>query len=58
MNEPLVSIITPVYNSEKFLSETIECIQNQTYKNWQLLLIDDCSNDNSSEVIKRYSEHE
>ena len=58
MNEPLVSIITPVYNSEKFLSETIECIQNQTYKNWQLLLIDDCSNDNSSEVIKRYSEHD
>jgi teichuronic acid biosynthesis glycosyltransferase TuaG len=58
MNEPLVSIITPVYNSEKFLSETIECIQNQAYKNWQLLLIDDCSQDNSSEIIKRYSEHD
>lgn len=58
MNEPLVSIITPVYNSEKFLSETIECIQNQTYKNWQLLLIDDCSKDNSSEIIKRYSEND
>ena len=46
MNEPLVSIITPVYNSEEFLSETIKSIQNQTYKNWQLLLVDDCYNDN------------
>lgn len=54
MNEPLVSIITPVYNSEEFLSETIKSIQNQTYKNWQLLLVDDCSKDNSSEIIKSF----
>ncbi|MBS5788574.1 MAG: glycosyltransferase family 2 protein [Clostridioides difficile] len=58
MNEPLVSIITPVYNSEQFLSETIESIQNQTYKNWQLLLIDDCSTDNSSKIIREYQEHD
>ncbi|MDR0880544.1 MAG: glycosyltransferase family 2 protein [Clostridioides sp.] len=55
MKEPLVSIITPVYNSGRFLSETIESIQNQTYKNWQLLLVDDCSTDNSKEIIDGYA---
>ena len=34
MNEPLVSIITPVYNAERFLSETIKSVKEQTYKNW------------------------
>lgn len=53
MNE-LVSIITPTYNSEKFLSETINSIINQTYSNWELLITDDCSNDNTVEVIKKY----
>ena len=41
MNKYLVSIVTPVYNSERFISETIESIQSQTYRNWELLLIDD-----------------
>jgi len=54
MNEPLVSIITPVYNAEKFLSETIESIKEQTYKNWELLLVDDCSKDNSAKIIKEF----
>lgn len=54
MNKPLVSIITPVYNSAEFLSETIESIQNQTYKNWQLLLVDDCSKDNSADIIRKF----
>ncbi|MDR1773791.1 MAG: glycosyltransferase [Clostridioides sp.] len=58
MNKPLVSIITPVYNSGKFLSETIESIQKQTYTNWQLLLVDDCSSDNSVEIIKDYQKHD
>lgn len=50
----LVSIITPVYNCEKLLSKTIECVINQTYKNWELILVDDCTPDNSAEVIKKY----
>lgn len=54
MNEPLVSIITPVYNAEIFLSETIKSIQNQTYENWELLLVDDCSKDNSAKIIKEF----
>lgn len=52
--EALVSIITPVYNAENFLEETILSVINQTYKNWELLMIDDCSSDQSYEVIKKY----
>lgn len=52
--EELVSIITPVYKCESLLPETIECVLNQTYKNWELLLVDDCSPDNSARIIKDY----
>lgn len=55
MNEPLVSIITPVYNAEQFLSETIKSIKCQTYSNWELLLVDDCSKDNSAKIIKQFA---
>ena len=55
LSDNLVSIITPVYKCEKFISNTIECVQSQTYKNWELLLIDDCSPDNSSKIIKEYA---
>lgn len=47
----LVSIITPTYNSEKFISTTIQSIQNQTYLNWELIIIDDCSTDKTVEII-------
>ncbi|MEO5775950.1 MAG: glycosyltransferase family 2 protein [Flavobacterium sp.] len=47
----LVSIITPTYNSEKFISATIHSVQNQTYTNWELLIIDDCSTDKTVEII-------
>ena len=52
----LVSIITPSYNSSKFIGETIESIQAQTYKHWELLITDDCSTDDSIEIIRRYAE--
>ena len=58
MNEPLVSIITPVYNAERFLSDTIKSVQNQTYKNWEILLIDDCSKDNSAQIIKEFQQYD
>ncbi|MEG1410455.1 MAG: glycosyltransferase family 2 protein [Terrisporobacter sp.] len=54
MNEYLVSIITPVYNSAEFIEETIISVQNQTYANWELLLIDDCSKDDSAAIIEKY----
>lgn len=50
----LVSIITPSYNSTEFISEMIDSILAQTYKNWELLITDDCSTDDSVEVIQRY----
>ncbi|MEG0250053.1 MAG: glycosyltransferase family 2 protein [Peptostreptococcus sp.] len=52
MKDALVSIITPVYNAEKFIIETIESVQNQTYTNWEMLLINDCSTDSSADIIK------
>lgn len=51
-NSDLVSIIIPVYNSEKFIKETIKTVQNQTYKNWELILVNDCSTDNSKKIIE------
>jgi teichuronic acid biosynthesis glycosyltransferase TuaG len=53
--ESSVSIITPMHNSEAFLSETINSVLNQTYKNWELFLIDDCSTDNTLEMAQSFS---
>ncbi len=53
-NEPLVSIIIPVYNAEKYIDETIHSVINQTYKNWELLLIDNCSTDSSLNKLYEY----
>lgn len=53
-NTDLISIVVPVYNAEKFLEETINCILNQTYQNWELLLVDDCSKDKSAEIINSF----
>lgn len=54
----LVSIIVPVYNAARFLGETIRCVQAQTYTEWELLLVDDCSTDNSRELINREMEQD
>jgi teichuronic acid biosynthesis glycosyltransferase TuaG len=51
-----VSIITPSYGSEKFIEQTIESIQAQTYLNWEMIIVDDMSPDNSNEIIERYIE--
>lgn len=54
VNNTLVSIITPVYNCEEYLSQTIESVCGQTYKNWELILVDDCSTDLSAKLIAEY----
>ena len=54
MNNKLVSIITPCYNSAKYIGQMIESVQSQTYTNWELLITDDCSTDNSKEIIDSY----
>ena len=51
----LVSIITPCYNSAKYIGQMIESVQAQTYENWELLITDDCSTDNSREIVMSYA---
>ena len=50
--EKLVSIVIPVYNAQDFIGETIQYVKAQTYEHWELLLVDDCSLDNSCNVIE------
>ncbi|MGB6127785.1 MAG: glycosyltransferase family 2 protein [Psychrilyobacter sp.] len=54
--QELVSIIMPIYNSEKYIEITLKSIRDQTYKNWELLATNDGSKDNSEEILKEYSE--
>lgn len=49
---PLVSVIIPVYNAQQYLAETVDCILNQTYKDIEVIIVNDCSTDNSLEVMR------
>jgi glycosyltransferase involved in cell wall biosynthesis len=53
--DPFVSIVTPFYNTQKFLAECIESVLRQTYQNWEYILVDNCSTDGSTEIAKRYA---
>ncbi|AWH73720.1 glycosyl transferase [Dokdonia sp. Dokd-P16] len=50
--EPLVSIITPLYNAARFIAQTIASVQAQTYQNWEQIIVDDCSTDDSVQIVK------
>lgn len=52
----MISVIIPVYNAEKFLSRCIESVISQSYSNWELILVDDGSTDNSNNICKQYAE--
>lgn len=56
--DDLVSIITPVYNAEKYIEDTIKSVLNQSYMNWELILINDCSSDCSMNIIKKYNDRD
>jgi glycosyltransferase involved in cell wall biosynthesis len=55
MQDVLISIITPNYNCERFIAQTIESVLAQTYKNWEMLIVDDCSTDGSYERALEYA---
>ena len=52
--QPLVTIIIPLFNAQNYISETIDSVISQTYQNWELIIVDDCSTDNSAEIAKGY----
>ncbi|MDR7369788.1 glycosyltransferase family 2 protein [Flavobacterium aquidurense] len=52
----LVSIITPTYNAEKFIRETLKSVQNQTYQSWEMILVDDASTDETVKIISDFAE--
>ena len=56
MENNLVSIITPCYNGEKYIAETIDSVLQQTYPNFEMIIVDDGSNDNSVELVHRYQQ--
>lgn len=54
----LVSIVTPNWNCAKFIGETIKSVQAQTYQNWEMIIVDDCSTDNSEKVVEPYMQED
>ena len=48
-----LTVILPFYNNEKYIKKSLISILNQSYKNWRLILINDCSNDNSLKIVKK-----
>jgi len=51
----MVSVITPAYNSSRYISKTIESVQAQTFREWEMIIVDDCSTDNTCEIVEQYA---
>src|SRR5712692_3563114 len=54
-SQPLVGVVTPVYNGDKYLAECIESVLAQTYQNWEYIIINNCSTDRSLEIAQSYA---
>ena len=52
----LVSVITPTYNCGDYIEDTIKSVIDQTYTNWEMIIVDDKSTDNTEELVKKYAE--
>jgi glycosyltransferase involved in cell wall biosynthesis len=57
-SKPLVSVVTPVYNGARYLAECIESVINQSYENWEYVIVDNCSTDETLEIARRYESAE
>lgn len=56
MIDGLVSIIMPSWNTAQFIGESIQCVLDQTYTNWELIIVDDCSTDNTDEIVASFTD--
>ena len=57
-NSPLVSVIIPCYNTEKYVEQAVRSIMNQTYKNLEIILTDDCSTDGTFTILQKLAEED
>jgi len=55
-HQPLISVITPAYNAERFIAGTIESVQAQTYENWEMIIVDDQSSDQTAQIVASYAQ--
>ena len=58
MQAGLVSIITPLYNGEKYVAQTIESVLAQTYPHWEMIVVNDGSRDRSEQIVREYTERD
>ena len=56
MFNPFISVIMPVFNVERYIREAVDSVVSQTYENWELLIIEDCSSDSTAEIINTFSD--
>lgn len=56
--QPLISVIMPCYNMERFISDTIASVRQQTYPHWELLIVDDASTDRTAEIVRKYCDED
>ncbi len=54
--EPLVSVVMPAYNGEKYIGKAIQSILDQTYQDWELIIVDDCGTDKTMEIVNKYKD--
>lgn len=55
---PKISVVLPTYNGEKYISESIESILNQSFRDWELIIVDDCSTDNTFQIVETYAKQD
>ena len=53
----LVSVIMPSWNTGRYIAESIQSVINQTYQNWELIIVDDCSTDNTNDVVNSFKDN-